>query len=121
MIERVFVSNLCVYGFHGVAKAEQSLGQKFYIDIDCNVVRPEPAADRMEDTVCYGALCDLVARLSAKTTFNLIESFARQVADEILVGFPLVQSVRVQIRKPSAPVRHAIDHVGVEVQKRRHD
>ena len=121
MIERVFVSNLCVYGFHGVAKAEQSLGQKFYIDIDCDVARPELAADRMEDTVCYGELCDLVAKLSAKTTFNLIESFARQVADEILAGFPLVQSVRVRIRKPSAPVRHAIDHVGVEVEKRRYD
>lgn len=121
MIERVFVSNLCVYGFHGVAKAEQSLGQKFFIDIDCSVVRPGPAADRMEDTVCYGALCDLVVQLSARTTFNLIESFARQVANEILAEFPLVQSVRVQIRKPSAPVRHAIDHVGVEVQMRRHD
>lgn len=121
MIERVLVSNLCVYGFHGVAKAEQSLGQKFYIDIHCDIARPEPVADRMEDTVCYGALCDLVVQLSAKTTFNLIESFARQVADEVLTGFPLVRSVRVQIRKPSAPVRHAFDHVEVEIVKSRHD
>lgn len=121
MSDRVFVSNLCVYGYHGVANAEKSLGQKFYIDIDCEVERPSPAADRMEDTVCYGELCDLVAELSAKTTFNLIESFARRIVDDILARFPLVRSVRVQIRKPSAPVRHAIDHVGIEVEKKRND
>lgn len=121
MTIRVFVTNLCIFGFHGVAKAEQSLGQKFYLDIDCVVTRSETAGDRMAETVCYGELCDLAERLSAKTTFNLIETFATQLADAVLAEFPLVQSVRIQIRKPSAPIRQAVDHVGVEVERRRDD
>jgi dihydroneopterin aldolase len=120
MTDRVFVTNLCIHGYHGVAKAEKSLGQKFYVDIDCIVVRPRPGNDRMDETVCYGALCDLAERLSANTTFNLIESLAHRIAEEVLARFALVESVRVQIRKPSAPIRHVVDHVGVEVERRRH-
>lgn len=120
MSDRVFVTNLCIHGYHGVAKAEKSLGQRFYVDMDCHLARSGSAGDTMESTVCYSALCDLAERLSAKTTFNLIESFAHQLATEILSQFMLVQSVRVQIRKPSAPIRHPVDFVGVEVERSRH-
>jgi dihydroneopterin aldolase len=116
MTARVLVANLCVFGRHGVGIAEQSLGQKFYIDMECVVDRPNPADDRIEATVCYGALCDLAENLSVRTTFNLIETFARAVAQQILADFPLVRSVRVQVRKPSAPIRQAIDWVGAEVE-----
>ncbi|CAN0367447.1 unnamed protein product [Phaeothamnion confervicola] len=119
MTDRVFVTNLCVHGHHGVASAEKSLGQKFYIDIDCLVDRPDSSRDQMDDTVCYRALCDIAEHLSAQTTFNLIETFAQRLAEQILAKFGLVRSVRVQIRKPSAPIRHSVDHVGVEVERRR--
>jgi dihydroneopterin aldolase len=119
MSDRVFVTNLCIHGYHGVANAEKSLGQKFYVDMDCQVERSNPDSDRMDDTVCYGALCDIAERLSAKTTFNLIETFAHRIAEEILAVYPAVSLVRVRIRKPSAPIRHAVDHVGVEVERRR--
>lgn len=120
MSKKVFVRNLCVHGYHGVAKAEKSLGQRFYIDIDCWLLSPGPARDMMESTVCYAALCDVAERLSATTTFNLIETFADQLAAGILTQFALVQSVRVQVRKPSAPIRHPVDFVGVEVERHRH-
>ena len=121
MSDRVFVTNLCIHGYHGVAKAEKSLGQRFYVDIDCRLTRSEPSNDTMASTVCYAALCDLAERLSAETTFNLIESFADQLATEVLLQFTLVQCVRVRIRKPSAPIRYSVDSVGVEVERRRHD
>ena len=119
MTDRVFVTNLCIHGFHGVAKAEKSLGQKFYVDIDCWVERADPDSDHMDDTVCYGSLCDIAEQLSARTTFNLIETFAHRIAGEVLDRFPAVSAIRVRIRKPSAPIRHAVDHVGVEIEQRR--
>ena len=116
-MDRVIVSNLCVFGRHGVVSAEKSLGQKFYVDIAC-VIDP-PVDDNMGFAVDYAALCDTTVALSAKTTFNLIETFAARLAEEILAGFARVRSVRVQIRKPSAPIRHALDWVGVEVERTR--
>jgi dihydroneopterin aldolase len=119
MTDRVLVTNLCVFGRHGVGIAEQSLGQRFYIDMECVLDRPNPEDDRIEATVCYGALCDLAESLSLRTTFNLIETFADALAQQILTDFHLVRSVRVQVRKPAAPIRQAIDWVGVEVERRR--
>ena len=119
MTDRVLVDNLCVFGRHGVGIAERSLGQKFYIDIECVLDRANPEDDRIEATVCYGALCDLAEKLSLGTTFTLIETFAHALAKQILADFLLVRSVRVQVRKPAAPIRQAIDWVGVEVERRR--
>lgn len=121
MNDRVFVSNLCIHGFHGVHKAEKSLGQKFYIDIDCELRSRATSKDIMSEAVDYSALCDLVERLSAETVFNLIETFAERVAHSVLAQQPLVQRVTVTVRKPSAPIRHFVDHVGVVIVRGRDD
>jgi dihydroneopterin aldolase len=121
MSDRVFVSNLCLHGFHGVHSAEKNLGQKFYIDIDCELQNAATDTDLMRNTVDYGALCDLAARLSAETVFNLIETFAERIAQAVLDTQPLVKRVSITVRKPSAPIRHFVDHVGVVVSRSRND
>ncbi|KAF0186501.1 MAG: dihydroneopterin aldolase [Hyphomonadaceae bacterium] len=119
MTVRVLVSNLIVHGHHGVADAEKTLGQKFEVDIDCHVRRPNPADDTMRSTVCYSELCDIAIELSNRVTFNLIETFAYRLIDEIFERFASVERVRVCLRKPSAPIRHSLDHVGVELERAR--
>ncbi|MBI1399456.1 dihydroneopterin aldolase [Hyphomonas sp.] len=119
MSDRVFVSNLCLHGFHGVHNAEKNLGQKFYLDMDCELAGPATTTDLMRDTVDYGALCDLAAKLSEETVFNLIETFAERIAQAVLDTQPLVKRVTVTVRKPSAPIRHFVDHVGVAVTRSR--
>lgn len=119
MTDRVFVSNLCLHGFHGVKEAEKSLGQKFYLDIDCRLTRPAAVEDTMDEAVDYGALCDLAEKLSEETVFNLIETFAERIALAILESQPLVREVTVTVRKPSAPIRHFVDHVGVAITRSR--
>ena len=95
MTDRVFVSNLCLHGFHGVHKAENSLGQKFYIDMDCELKPQAARNDTMSEAVDYGALCDLAEKLSGETVFNLIETFAERIALAVLDEQPLVRRVTV--------------------------
>ena len=57
--------------------------------------------------------------MSAQDDFNLIETLAHKLAEAILVKFPLVQTVTITVRKPSAPIKYAVDHVGVSVTRRR--
>lgn len=117
--ERVFVENLAIHGFHGLIPAEKTLGQKFYADIDCLIARDEPPSDTMKDAVDYGKLCDLAHGISASGPFNLIETLAERIAQGVMETFPQVASVRVRIRKPNAPIRHFVDHVGVEIELAR--
>ncbi|MAN45994.1 MAG: dihydroneopterin aldolase [Hyphomonas sp.] len=119
MTDRIFVTNLCLHGFHGVHTAEKSLGQKFFIDIDCRLAEPATSSDLMEETVHYGEVCDLAEELSGKTVFNLIKTFAERIASAILEKWNIVEEVTVTVRKPSAPIRHLVDHVGVAITRSR--
>lgn len=120
-IERVFVENLGIHGFHGLIREEKTLGQKFYADIECLVARTEPPSDAMDDAVDYGKLCDLAHDISASGPFNLVETLAERIGQGVMETFPLVNSVRVRIRKPNAPIRHFVDNVGVEIELYRDD
>lgn len=120
MTDRIFVSNLCVQGYHGVLAEETRLGQKFFIDIDCAANLKECVRDDdYSKAVCYGTLCDLAIQVSSSGPFKLIETLGDRIAVQILVRFSSVSEVRVRIRKPSAPIAGIADHVGIEVNRVR--
>lgn len=120
MTDRVFVTNLCLHGHHGLHPEETRLGQKFFVDIECAVdLAPCAADDDYEKAVCYGTLCDLAAAVSASGPFKLIETFGQRIAEAVLSRFYAVNEVVVRIRKPSAPLAALLDHAGVEIRRRR--
>ena len=120
--DKVFVRNLCLHGFHGVGAEERVLGQKFYIDIDCVVdTRPYAADDDYPRAICYGKLCDMAKSVSDAGPYQLIETLADRIAQTILREHPEVAETRITVRKPSAPIAHALDHPGVEINRSRAD
>lgn len=121
MTQKIIVSNLRIHGYHGVKDAEKSLGQKFHIDLVCDVDRSTDRRDDMDTTVCYGELCTLVEEVSSSETFNLIETLAERLAATIFERFNIVQRVELTIRKPSAPILHNVDYVAVSLVRTRSD
>ena len=120
MADRIFVSNLCLHGRHGVPAEESALEQKFFVDIDCAVDMDDALRDDdYTKTLCYGALCDVAAEIASSGRFNLIETLADRIANGILARFAAVSKIRVRIRKPFAPIAAALDHVGAEVVRHR--
>ncbi|MGB0659069.1 MAG: 2-amino-4-hydroxy-6-hydroxymethyldihydropteridine diphosphokinase [Mangrovicoccus sp.] len=120
MRETVFVSNLCLHAFHGVFPEEKRLGQKFFIDINCRLaVPPGGVGDDYGQTVCYDSLCNLAQEISEAQSFDLIETLGERISQSILDRFATVREVSVTIRKPSAPIRASLDHVGITVSRQR--
>ena len=120
MTDRVSVSNLCLHGFHGVYPEERRLGQKFFVDIDCRLdVTACTQDDNYSKAVCYSTLCDLAVEISAAGPYTLIETLGARIAEAVLTRFEPVDEVRVRVRKPSAPIAAALDHVEIEIMRRR--
>ena len=71
---KVIIRNLRIHGFHGVKQAEKALGQKFEVDLVCELNGKIGVHDQMDETVCYGEICDLVCAVSEADVFNLIET-----------------------------------------------
>lgn len=93
----VEVEALEVFGHHGVTDEERERGQTFLYDLRLEV--PEAAlSDRLEDTVDYVAVAELVQEVSNGRRFNLLEALAGAVADALAERFA-VGHLRVRVRK----------------------
>jgi 7,8-dihydroneopterin aldolase/epimerase/oxygenase len=86
-----------IFGRHGVEDEERERGQVFLYDLRLEV-SDSAESDRLEDTVDYVEVAEVVKGVSEARTFNLLEALAAAVADALIERFP-VDRVRVRVRK----------------------
>src|SRR3984885_3409229 len=91
---------LSIYTHHGVSDAEQEIGQRLEFDIsfdvpDCDAM----LTDRLEDTVDYAQVCDIVALAATERSYRTLERLA-QVVGERLMGRYGSGTVRVPAPHP---------------------
>lgn len=110
---------LSVYTHHGVSEAEQEVGQRLEFDIsfdvpDCDAV----LTDRLEDTVDYAQVCDIVVLAATERSYKTLERLAQVVGERLMERYGC-ESVRVRAAKPEPPLPLAIQEVAVEVTQER--
>jgi dihydroneopterin aldolase len=119
MGDRITLTGLHVFGRHGVFEHERRDGQEFVVDITVWLDLTKAAAtDDLTQTLHYGELAQLAADIVGGEPYDLIESVAGKIADEVLLdGRPT--SVEVTVHKPSAPIPLTFDDVAVTVRRHR--
>jgi dihydroneopterin aldolase len=113
-VTTIELRGLELHGYHGVLDDEASEGQRFLFDIRLEV--DQPAADRIEDAVDYREVATCVREVSDTTRFQLLESLAAAVADELLASFP-ARRARVTARKPDVRLDPPVEHAAVTVER----
>lgn len=113
------IRGLEVNAVHGVLESERVQKQPFIFDVDLEVDFFDAAkTDDLIKTVNYAEVCSLIVKTATQNSFALIEKLAYECAFEILDGYP-VQSVKITVWKPNAPIEHKFGNVGVTVCCRR--
>ncbi len=115
----VELRGLSIYTHHGVSDAEQEVGQRLEFDVsfdvpDCDAV----LTDRLEDTVDYAEVCDIVALAATERSYRTLERLAQVVGERLMERYGC-ESVRVRAAKPEPPLPLAIQEVAVEVVQER--
>ena len=111
----VEIAGLSIYTHHGVSDAEQELGQRLEIDVDFDVPDCDAVlTDRLEDTVDYAAVCDIVALAATERSYRTLERLCRVIGERLIDRYGC-QSVRVRAAKPEPPIPLALAEVAVEV------
>jgi dihydroneopterin aldolase len=111
----VELRGLSIYTHHGVSDAEQEIGQRLEIDVsfdvpDCDAV----LTDRIEDTIDYGAVADIVALAATERSYRTLERLAHVIGERLMERYGS-ETVRVRAAKPEPPLPLAIEEVAVEV------
>ena len=111
----VELRGLSIYTHHGVTDAEREVGQRLEFDItfdvpDCDAV----LTDRLEDTVDYAQVCDIVALAATERSYRTLERLCQVVGERLMERYGS-ECVRVRAAKPEPPLPLAIEEVAVEV------
>ena len=115
----VELRGLSIYTHHGVTDAEQEVGQRLEFDLtfdvpDCDAV----LTDRVEDTVDYAEVCDIVALAATERSYRTLERLCQVVAERLMERFDC-ESVRVRAAKPEPPLPYPVQEAAVEVTLER--
>ncbi|MDP9228533.1 MAG: dihydroneopterin aldolase [Actinomycetota bacterium] len=115
----VELRGLSIYTHHGVTDAEQEVGQRLEFDLafdlpDCDAV----LTDRVEDTVDYSEVCDIVALAATERSYRTLERLGQVVAERLMERFDC-DTVRVRAAKPEPPLSYSVEEAGVEVTLER--
>lgn len=117
-MDKILMSNLGFYGYHGVLKEEAILGQKFFIDVELYLDTKEAGqTDDMNKSVSYADVYETVKDITENKRFNLLEALAENIAEEVLNKFDLLKGIMVRVKKPEAPVPGIYDYFGVEIKR----
>jgi 7,8-dihydroneopterin aldolase/epimerase/oxygenase len=114
---QVELRGISIYTHHGVTEAEQEVGQRLEIDVSFEV--PECDAvltDRLEDTVDYGEVCDIVVLAATERSYKTLERLGHVISERLMERFG-ARSVHVRAAKPEPPLPVMMGEVAVEVSR----
>lgn len=119
-MDRIRMRGLRFFGYHGVLATEAEEGQPFIVDLDLYAdLARAGASDALDQTVDYAAVYRIVRQIVEGQRRQLIEAVAETIAAELLTALPALQSVRVVVHKPQAPLPGEFEDVAVEIVRKR--
>jgi len=118
-MDRIVLTGMRFYGYHGILPEETRLGQPFSVDLELSA--DLQAAGRTDDlalTIDYSKVYEGVREIVEGRPLKLIEAVAERIAMYVLEDFPAAEVV-VRLHKPKAPIAGPFDDVMVELHRRR--
>jgi len=118
--DEIRIDNLEVFAYHGVAKIEKENGQPFYVNaVLYTDIRPAGLEDDLSLSTNYGEICHFINNWMRENMYDLIETVAESLAEQILLNFA-IQDLVLEIRKPKAPVGLPFESVSVRIERSWH-
>lgn len=119
--DEIRIEGLEVFAHHGVYPEETEAGQTFYVNAVLYMdISGAGRLDCLERTVDYGSACRFITEWMQRNTCLLLEAVAERMSRELMLQFPLVSALDLEIQKPEAPIRLPFGNVSVKVHRGWH-
>lgn len=120
MADRIELTGLECFGYHGVLPEEKKTGQRFYVDATCWLdTAPAAASDDLTLTLNYAELAELIHDIVTGEPRDLIETVAAEIADTAMQRYEFLHAVEITVHKPSAPIPLTFADVAVVARRSR--
>lgn len=120
-MDQIIIENLQIYAHHGVYREENEKGQNFYVNavMETDTVNAG-TLDDLSLSTNYGEVCMFINNFVKEHTCRLIETVAERTAEAVLLRFPLIRRITLEVRKPEAPVPLPFESVSVKITRGWH-
>lgn len=116
--DEIRIDELEIFAHHGVYDFETKNGQNFYIyAILYTDTSKAGKTDELTDSTNYGEVCAFITEFLTKNTYKLLEAAAEHVVEAVLLQFPLIKGISLEIRKPQAPIPLPFGSVSVKIER----
>lgn len=120
-MDEIRISNLEVFCHHGVYAEENTLGQKFLVSaVLYTDTRLAGKTDNLEASIHYGDVCHTIKAIMEERNYKLLEAVAETIAERLLLQYQHLMAIRLEIKKPWAPIMLPIDTVSVVIERSWH-
>lgn len=119
--DKISIKNLEVFANHGVFPEENKLGQKFLVTATLYTdTRSAGMRDDLTQSIHYGIVSQKITDFLQEHTYQLIETAAEQLVQELLLHTEHLQAVTLELKKPWAPVGLPLETVSVTITRGWH-
>lgn len=116
--DEIHIEGLEVYARHGVFPEETKLGQKFILSVVMYTNTYQAGKkDDLELSVDYGSVSHFITEYMQNNTYKLIEAATENLANELLLRYPLLLGVDIELKKPWAPIGLPLQYVSVKISR----
>ncbi|MBT2688740.1 dihydroneopterin aldolase [Bacillus sp. ISL-47] len=119
-MDKIYVSQMEFYGYHGVFPEETRLGQRFVVDLIVETdLKKAGETDDLDDSINYGELYTVCKEVVEGKPYKLVEAVAEKLAGDLLERFPPISQLTVKVIKPDPPIPGHYKSVAVEITRGR--
>lgn len=120
-MDKITIKDLEVFCHHGVFPEETVLGQKFMVTAEFFFdTRKAGKTDDLNGSLNYAEAAQYIKKFMEQNTYQLLEAVVEHLAKALLLRYPFVEKVLLELKKPWAPILLPLDTVSVTVERRWH-
>ena len=123
MSSTIDVRGIKAYGKHGVYTEEKKEEQLFLVDVSLSFEDIKESEDLLEETINYEIIVQLIIDLVKKESFNLIETLAKKLAEDIrqltkkISMVKILKEISVTVHKPETLLNQTTEDISVTVSE----
>ncbi|KPQ36871.1 MAG: dihydroneopterin aldolase FolB [Phormidesmis priestleyi Ana] len=119
-MDTIHINGIKAFGYLGVLKEENTLGQWFIVDLKISIdLSAAGKSDALADTHSYVEIVQETTRLIQTQKYQLIERLADAVATHALKSDSRIQQITVKVTKPTPPIPNFAGTVAVEITRQQ--
>ena len=119
-MDRIELSGMEFFGYHGCLPEEREKGQRFVVDaVLCLDLAEAGRMDELCRSVNYAEVFEYVRTIVEGEAKNLIEALAEEIAAQLLKKYAALTRVEIAVHKPQAPITGCFRDVCVRIERGR--